>query len=219
MAWSKVLRTPPLALQTGQTLLGVLPNWMLSLLIVRPRRQSHCLFRGSAFEAAGLGMNKTLSNSLGRTWKGVSQDSQFHWGALLPMSANPSCSALQHLQVLELVSSEMWRSQECISSTTSLLFSVFMWDLNHVPEPPQPGLGMPSHGDWSRGSDWLPATSHKASSMLKMFGFGFLAVTQSPAVGVCLLNCNKIKVMRTPNSWWILEFLFLSWRRKDSLRG
>lgn len=100
----------------------------------------------------------------------------------------------------------MLRSQECISSMANLLFSVFMWDLTRVPEPPQLALGIPSHGSWSRRSDQLLTTNQKESFMLKIFGFGFLAVTQSPAIDVCLLNCNKIKVIRTPNFWWILDW-------------
>lgn len=143
MVWSKVLRAPPIALQTGQTLLGALPNWTLSLLIVRPRRQSHCLFRGSAFEAAGLGMSETLPNSLGRTWKGVSQGSQLHWSPLLPISSNQSCSVHQHLQVLQLVSSETWRSQECISSMAILLFSVFLVRFDSCPWTSTASTGNP----------------------------------------------------------------------------
>lgn len=42
--------------------------------------------------------------------------------------------------------------------------------------------------------------------MLKnTFWFSFLAAIQNPAVGVRLLNCSKVKVMRTTNSWWILD--------------
>lgn len=50
-----------------------------------------------------------------------------------------------------------------------------------------------------------PNSNHREPSVLKKaFWFSFLVAVEKSAVGVCL-NCRKIKVTRTANSWWIQD--------------
>lgn len=105
---------------------------MLSLLIVRPGRNSHCLLVGSAFEAAVHGMNKMLPDSPCRTWKGCHE-------AADPIGV-PSCPSHQtraflHASVFKFFDSSMWKLSSEVSRCKEsiacmvifVIFSMCVW--------------------------------------------------------------------------------------------